>query len=71
MSIPDKYTYAFHPISAHATNIQLCDPQGHYAFLSNDVASDSEITPCIKIDKPLVVYKFSGNVMTFITMLRT
>ena len=26
--------------------------------------------PCNKIDKPLVVYRFSGNVMTFITTLR-
>ena len=33
--------------------------------LSHDVASVSEITPCIKIDKPLVVYIFFGtcNVM--------
>ena len=35
------------------------------------VASGSEITPCNKIDKPLVVYIFSGNVMTSITTLRT
>ena len=31
--------------------------------LSYDVASGSEKTPCIKIDKALVVYRFSGNVM--------
>ena len=32
--------------------------------LSNDVASWSEIIlPCIKIDKPQVVYRFSRNVM--------
>ena len=36
-------------------------------FLSYDVASGSEITPCNKINKPLVVYRFSGNVMTSIT----
>ena len=36
-----------------------------------DVASGSEITPCNKICKPLVVYRFSGNVMTSITTLRT
>ena len=36
-----------------------------------DVASESEITPCNKIDKPLVVYRFTGNVMTSITTLRT
>ena len=40
-------------------------------FLSYDVASESEITPCNKICKPLVVYRFSGNVMTSITTLRT
>ena len=28
--------------------------------LSYDVASESEITPCNKIDKPLVVYRFTG-----------
>ena len=39
--------------------------------LSYDVASGSEITPCIKIDKPLVVYRFTENVMTSITTLRT
>ena len=38
--------------------------------LSYDVASGSEITPCNKICKPLVVYRFSGNVMTSITTLR-
>ena len=38
--------------------------------LSYDVASGSEITPCNKICKPLVVYQFSGNVMTSITTLR-
>ena len=31
--------------------------------LTYDVASESEIKPCIKIDKPQVVYRFSGNVM--------
>ena len=36
-------------------------------YLSYDVASGSEITPCYKIDKPLVVNRFSGNVMTSIT----
>ena len=29
--------------------------------LSYDIASGSEIGPCIKIDKPLVVYRFSGK----------
>ena len=40
-------------------------------ILSYDVASGSEITPCNKNDKPLVVYRFTGNVMTSITTLRT
>ena len=39
--------------------------------LSYDVASGSEITPCNKICKPLVVYRLTGNVMTSITTLRT
>ena len=40
-------------------------------ILSYDVASGSEITPCNKIDKPLVVYRFTGNVMASIITLRT
>ena len=32
-----------------------------YYNLSNDVASGSEIKPCNKIDKPLVVYRFWGK----------
>ena len=35
------------------------------------VASGSEIKPCIKSHKPLVVYRFWGNVMTSIATLRT
>ena len=38
--------------------------------LSYDVASKSEITPCNKVDKPLVVYRFTEIVMTSITTLR-
>ena len=37
----------------------------------NDVAYVNEITPCNKIDKPLVVYRFHGNFMTSIATLRT
>ena len=40
------------------------------AYLSRDVASGSDITPCNQIIKPLVVYRFSGNVMTSIITLR-
>ena len=36
-------------------------------ILSYDVTSGSEIMPCNKTDKPLVVYRFTGNVMTSIT----
>ena len=43
----------------------------HYKpYLSYDLASGSEIMPCYKIDKPLVVSRFTGNAMTSITMLR-
>ena len=41
------------------------------SILSYDVAFGSEITPCNKICKPLVVYRFTGNVITSITTLRT
>ena len=34
------------------------------SYLSYDVASGSQITPCNKMDKLLAVYSFSGNVMT-------
>ena len=36
---------------------------------SFNVASGSEITPCNKIDKPLMVYRISGNVAYIITKL--
>ena len=39
--------------------------------LSYDVVSGIEITPCIKVDKPQVVYRFSGNFMKSITTLST
>ena len=42
-----------------------------FEILSYDVGSGSEITPCNKIDKPLVVYRFMGNVTTSITTLHT
>ena len=32
-----------------------------------DVAPGSEITSCNKIDKPLVVYRLTGNVVTSLT----
>ena len=56
-----------------------CDEMGDYfvteadtiiGILSHGVASGSEITPCNKIDKPLVIYRFMGIVMTSISTLR-
>ena len=49
----------------------FCGEQLTIIYLSYDVASGSEITPCNKIDKAQVVYRFTGNVMTSITTLRT
>ena len=37
-----------------------------YYDLSHDVTSGSDITLCNKINQPLVVYRFSGKVMTSI-----
>ena len=59
-----------------ASRVFLIDPVSiiykfYYYTLSYDVASGSEITPYNKIYKPLVVYRFLGNVMTSITTLRT
>ena len=42
-----------------------------FSLLANCITSGREIVPCNQIDKPLVVYEFSGNVMTSITSLRT
>ena len=41
-----------------------------YMQLSYVVVSGSEITPYNKICKPLVVYRFTRNVITSITTLR-
>ena len=39
----------------------------YYCSFSHDVASWGDITSCYKIDKPLVVYRFTSNcVMTSI-----
>ena len=48
----------------------LTEARWDIPFLSYDVASGSEMTPCNKICT-LVVYQFSGNVMTSITTLHT
>ena len=57
------------PGSLESTLVKM--PHCWKSHISYDVASESEITPCNKIDKPLVVYRFTGNVMTSITTLRT
>ena len=44
--------------------------KNHFVNLSYNVASGSEIMSCNKIDKPLVVYRFLGNVLTSIITLR-
>ena len=51
-----------HPVKV---SINIID----YKYLSYDVASESEITSCNTIDKPLVVYRLSDNVLTSITTL--
>ena len=56
-----------HCLSKRLLNIITDDKRD----LSYDVASGSEITPCNKIDKPLVVYRLMGNVLTSITTLGT
>ena len=42
---------------------------GQSNYLSYDISSGRDITPCNEIYTPLVVYRFSGNFMTSITML--
>ena len=42
--------------------IDVSLPMKIILILSYDVASGSEIKPCNKNDKPLVVYRFSGIV---------
>ena len=38
--------------------IQSAPPKLEYLCLSHDVASGSDISPCNKLDKSLVVYRF-------------
>ena len=65
-------SYSLNPVCTKFSNFQGFTVFGWlYHSLSYDVASGSEITPCIKIDKLLVVYMFTGNVMTSITKLHT
>ena len=53
-------------ILSRLTHSYLMEHSIHKKSLSGllyEVTSGSDITPCIKIDKPLVVYRFSENVM--------
>ena len=52
--------------SSKNSKIDSNDKNSKTIYHNYDVASGSEITPCNKICKPLVVYRFSGNVMTSI-----
>ena len=68
------YAFSFkHDYDKDPTQVDIIETalEAVNVLLSYDVASGSEITSCNKICKPLVVYRFSGNVMTSITMLRS
>ena len=62
-------------------NLKICTwilvhlTMGSTAICKNDFnhefESESEITPCNKINKPVLVYRFTGNVMKSIKTLRT
>ena len=46
---------------------QVINPcHAEHFILSHDITSWSDSTPCINMDRPLVVYRYSGNVMTSI-----
>ena len=72
-NISDNFLTSKFDIYAHLFEMFENDSPFLYniSILSYDVASGSEITPCNKIDKPLMVYRFTGNVMTSITTLHT
>ena len=66
-----KNTYVLEQLNG-STKYQLSDSSAATEIsLSYDVGSGSEITPCNKVYKQLVVYRFSRNDMTPITTLRT
>ena len=56
LKITDNSSYA---VAGITSNSWITFVTIQYKCLSHDVASVSEITPCIKLDKPLVVNKFS------------
>ena len=64
-----RLKHSWYDLNICSSNIFKCFE--HIECVSYDVASGSEITPCNKIDKPLVVYRLTGNVMTSIRTLCT
>ena len=67
-NIPSKVL--FHSYRMVISSIPI-SKRVNYAPLSYDVVSGSEIRSCNKIDKPLVLYRCSGKVMTSTTALDT
>ena len=68
------YAFSFkHDYDKDPTQVDIIETalEAVNVLLSYDVASGSEITSCNKICKPLVVYRFWGNVMTSKTTLRS
>ena len=68
------YAFSFkHDYDKDPTQVDIIETalEAVNVLLSYDVASGIEITSCNKICKPLVVYRFSGNVMTSKTTLRS
>ena len=65
VNIEDDINDATTGMTLHEHNCSVSNAVNAVKFytLSYDVRSGSEITPCIKINKPLVVYRFWGNVM--------
>ena len=56
-----KRTVSLHVM--FSVNYMVCFYMSTYHMTSHDVTSGSDITLCNKIDKPLMVYIFSENVM--------
>ena len=63
-------SHVLNDVNVREGNVKKCHMSNQYWSESHDVASENDITPCNKIDKPLVVYRFTGNVMTSIKTLR-
>ena len=56
------FTYLFLAGGKHEKLSSMLRVNDHIlkGFLSHDVASGNVITPCNKVDNPLVVYRFSN-----------